>query len=96
MQIKVDEGTREQLAALTRQQKAPVGLVRRAQAILLLATGESFAGTARQVGLRVRQVRKWAARFLAAGLVGLQDKARSGRPPVFSPGGGVARRQAGV
>ena len=96
MPIKVDEATHEQLAALTRQQKAPVGLVRRAQAILLLAAGESFAAASRQVGMRVRHVRKWAARFVAEGFAGLQDKARSGRPPVFSPGRGAARRQTGV
>ncbi len=96
MEITLNEATREELAALTRQQKAPVGLVRRAQAILRLAAGESFAATSRAVGLRVRHVRKWATRFVAEGLAGLQDRARSGRPPVFSPGGGTARRQAGV
>lgn len=96
MRITVDEATHEELAALTRQQKAPVGLVRRARAILLLAAGESFAATARGVAMRVRHVRKWATRFLAAGLAGLQDKPRSGRPPVFSPGSGAARRQAGL
>lgn len=96
MQITVDEATHEELAALTRQQKAAVGLVRRARAILLLAAGESCAATAREVGLRVRHVRKWATRFVAEGLAGLQDRARSGRPPVFSPGGGTARRQAGL
>lgn len=96
MRITVDEATHEQLAALTRQQKAPAGLVRRAEAILLLAAGGSFAAVAREVGLRVRHVRKWATRFVAEGFAGLQDKPRSGRPPVFSPRGGLARGQAGV
>ena len=87
MQITLDEATREELAAWTRQQKAPVGLVRRAQAIWRLAAGESFAATARAVGMRVRHVRKWAARFVAEGLAGLQDRARSGRrffPPAVA------------
>lgn len=94
--LSLDEATHEKLAALTRQQKAAAGLVRRAKAILLLAAGESFAATARKVGMRVRHVRKWAARFAAQGLAGLQDKARSGRPPVFSPGSGAAHGQTGL
>ena len=92
----VGEATHEQLAALTRQQKAPAGLVRRARAVLLLAAGESFAATARRVGLRVRHLRKRAARLVAEGFAGSADKARSGRPPVFPPGRGAARRRAGV
>ena len=96
VRITVDEATHEKLTALTRQQKAAVGLVRRARAILLLAGGKSFAATAREVGMRVRHVRKWATRFLAEGLAGLQDKPRPGRPPVFSPGSGAARSQAGL
>ena len=54
MPITVDEATPEELAALTRQQKAPVGLVRRARAILLLAAGESFATPP-----SVRRSRRW-------------------------------------
>jgi len=94
--IAIDDHTRATLAGWLREQKTPVGLAKRAQAILLLAEGQTFAATARQVGLRERHVRKWALRFVAQGLEGLSDKKRPGRRPVFSPGGGVVRGQAGL
>jgi hypothetical protein len=107
--IAVDDQTRATLEGWLRRQKTPLGpsaklrtgLAKRARAILLLryrsmAEGQSFAATARRVGLRERHVRKWALRFAARGIEGLSDKKRPGRPPVFSPGGGVVCGQAGV
>src|SRR5271157_6290096 len=83
--VRMDDDTREQLLSWVRATKTPVGLARRAWALLLLASGQSYAATARQVGMRERHVRKWAKRFLRAGPSGLRDAPRSGRPPVFSP-----------
>jgi hypothetical protein len=94
--ITVDDPTRAILEGWLRRQKTPVGLAKRARAILLLAEGAPFVTTARQVGLRERHVRKWALRFVAQGIEGLFDKRRPGRRPVFSPGGGVVRGQAGM
>lgn len=94
--IAVDDHTRATLAGWLRKQKTPVGLAKRARAILLLADGQTFAATARQVELRERHVRKWALRIVAYGLDGLYDKKRPGRRPVFSPGGGLVRGQAGL
>lgn len=94
--IAIDDHTRATLTGWLRKQKTPVGLAKRAQAMLLLADGQTFAATARQVGLRARHVRKWALRFVAQGIEGLSDKKRPGRRPVFSPGGGVVRGQAGL
>jgi len=94
--IAIDDHTRATLAGWLRKQQTPVGIAKRAQAMLLLADGQTFAATARQVGLRERHVRKWALRFVAQGLEGLSDKKRPGRRPVFSPGGGVVRGQAGL
>jgi len=93
IRIEIDAPTRATLAGWLRRQKTPVGLAKRARAMLLLADGYSFAATARQVELRERHVRKWALRFGAYGLEGLYDKKRPGRQPVFSPGGGVVCRQ---
>ncbi|MGQ9650400.1 MAG: helix-turn-helix domain-containing protein [Phycisphaerae bacterium] len=45
----------------------------------LWADGQSYAATARQVGLAIRHVRKWAKRFLERGLAGLRDDKRTGR-----------------
>lgn len=94
--IAVDDQTRAILRGWLRRQKTPVGLAKRAQAILLLAEGQPFAATARQVGMRERHVRKWALRFVVQGLEGLADKKRPGRRPVFSPSSGVVRRQTGL
>jgi len=94
--IAIDDHTRATLTGWLRKQKTPVSLAKRAQAMLLLADGQTFAATARQVGLRERHVRKWALRFVAQGIEGLSDKKRPGRRPVFSPGGGVVCGQAGL
>lgn len=93
IRIEIDDPTRATLAGWLRRQKTPVGLAKRARAMLLLAEGYSFAATARQVELRERQVRKWALRFGTYGLEGRYDKNRPGRQPVFSPGGGGVCRQ---
>ena len=83
--VRMDDAAREQLELWLRATKTPHGLARRAQAMLSLSEGHSYAATARQVGMRERHVRKWAKRFLRDGPAGLHDAPRSGRPPVFSP-----------
>lgn len=93
IRIEIDDDTRNFLQGLLRRQKTPVGVARRARAMLLLADGASFVRTAQQVGLRERHVRKWATRFVTDGIEGLLDKKRPGRRPVFSPGGGDASGQ---
>lgn len=83
--VRMDDNCRETLQGWLRCQKTPVGLAKRAWAMLLLADKQSFVGAARQVGLAERHVRKWAKRFVQHGVAGLQDKPRPGRKPVFSP-----------
>jgi len=85
IRLEVDDQTRATLAQWLRRQKTPIGLAKRAQAILLLADGQTFAATARQVGLGERHVRQWALRFAMQGIDGLSDNKRPGRRPVFSP-----------
>lgn len=85
IRVEIDDMTRNILTGWLRRQKTPIGLARRARAILLLAEGHSFVHTAQEVGLRERHVRKWVGRFLKHGVEGLYDKKRPGRPPVFSP-----------
>jgi transposase len=85
LRIELDDHTRATLAGWLRRQKPPVGLAKRARAILLLAEGYTFAATARQVELRERHIRKWALRFVACGIDGLYDTKRPGRQPVFPP-----------
>ena len=88
LMVRMDDDSRETLQGWLRCQKTPVGLAKRAWAMLLLAQKESFVGAARQVGLAERHVRKWAKRFVRHGVAGLEDKPRPGRKPVFSPRGG--------
>ena len=96
LHIAVDDQTRATRAGWRRRQKPPVALAKRPQAILLLADGQTFAATARRVGLRERHVRTWALRYVTQGLEGFADKKRPGRQPVFSPGGRDVRGQTGV
>ena len=56
----------------------------RAQIVLAAAAGSNNAAIAAQVGVHVDTVRKWRRRFAVAGLAGLKDAPRSGRPPVFT------------
>ena len=94
LRVTLDPTMRDTLQTWLRRQKTPVGLARRARAILLLAEGATFSHAAGQAGLRERHVRQWVARFLARGPEGLHDAPRSGRPPTFSPSAGRALGQA--
>jgi hypothetical protein len=94
--VTLDGATRQALEASLRRQKTPVGLAKRARAILLLAAGTPFVEVGKVVGLGERHVRKWATRFVDQGLAGLVDRPRSGRPPVFPPGGGDPRGEGGM
>ena len=86
-------------ATLEQWQRSPTvasGLVRRGRMILLLADGWSVSDTARCVGVERWIVRQWARRFQAERMAGLNDRPRSGRPPVFPPGGRRPRGGAGL
>lgn len=96
LHIAVDDQTRATLAGWLRRQKTPVALAKRAQALVLLADGQTCAATARRVGVRERHGRTWALRYVTQGIEGLADKKRPGRKPVCSPGGRVVRGQTGV
>lgn len=85
IKISISQEQREILESLLRRQKTPIGVAKRARAILLLAEGERFSQTAQRVGLGERHLRKWARRFIEQGVEGLQDRARPGRAPVFPP-----------
>ena len=72
------------LAARARSVRSPYRDRLRAQIVLAAAAGKANAAIAAQVGVHVDTVRKWRRRFAAAGLAGLKDAPRSGRPPVFT------------
>lgn len=81
--IILSDPDRAELEALARARKAPLRSVQRARIILAAADGATNARIARDVGLHVDTVRTWRGRFATAGMKGLADRPRSGRPPVF-------------
>jgi transposase len=72
------------LAARARSVRSPYRDRLRAKIALAAAAGSTNAAIAAQVEVHVDTVRKWRRRFAAAGLAGLKDAPRSGRPPVFT------------
>lgn len=76
---------RTALEALTRRTTAAMGLVRRARIVLLAAAGVPLDRIARELGVQRNVVRTWVDRYRAAGLAGLEDRPRPGRPRTFSP-----------
>jgi transposase len=72
------------LAARARSVRGPYRDRLRAQIVLAAAAGGTNVAIAGGVGVHVDTVRKWRRRFAAAGLAGLKDAPRSGRPPVFT------------
>ena len=96
IRIELTEEERSELQRLSQGQKVPHRTVVRATTILRLAAGETVSAVAREVGRQRRIVRKWADRFERKRLRGLDDAARSGRPPAFSPCSGNASGEAGL
>ena len=76
-----DEWTK--IERLTHAQTAPVRLARRARIIALAATGLSVPKIAHQIQQSEACVRRWIERFNGAGLDGLDDAPRSGRPRTY-------------
>ncbi|HKG49718.1 MAG TPA: IS630 family transposase [Actinomycetales bacterium] len=80
--LAVSDADREELARLTRASSVRAGLVQRARIVLLASQGMSNTAIADAVGVSRPTVIGWRARYAAAGVDGLLDRARSGRPRV--------------
>lgn len=83
--VALSDPERAALTTLTRRTTVAAGLVRRARIVLLAAAGLPLDRIARQLGADRTVVRTWVDRYRAAGLAGLQDRPRPGRPRTFSP-----------
>jgi transposase len=57
----------------------------RAKIVLMAAEGLDNDDIAQRLDTRREIVSKWRKRFFEQGLVGLDERPRGGRPPVFSP-----------
>lgn len=80
----VSEDERAKLERLARASTAPMRLVERARIVLLSSRGLTAPQIAAQVGVGEATARKWIKRFTAAGLAGLDDSPRPGRPPTYA------------
>jgi transposase len=76
----VTDEDRQILESWTRSQTVSAGQRERAQIVLAIAAGDGVSGAARRLGLSRPTVIKWRDRFIADGIAGLGDLARSGRP----------------
>jgi transposase len=72
------------LNRLARSQTATVRLARRAEIILRSAERQTVPMIARELGLVEKTVRVWVERFNTAGLEGLEDAPRAGRPRTYT------------
>lgn len=83
--IRLTPSERRTLKARMRKRKARAEDVRRARLILLLALGESYARICDILGVYPVYVRRWKARFLEAGLPGLESRYRGRTATVVTP-----------
>ncbi len=74
------QGDRETLLRLVRSTSVRAGLAQRARIVLLAADGVSNTEIAEKVGTTRNTVIAWRARYGQAGIAGLADADRSGRP----------------
>ena len=81
--LTLTDDQRDQLQGVANSTTLPHALVLRARMILASAEGLTNAGVARRVGASPQAVGKWRRRFLAAGVQGLHDELRPGRPRTY-------------
>jgi len=81
--LTIDE--RERLERMARARKDRADLATRAQAILLLADGASYATVTEHLGWSSRTTATWKHRFLADRVDGLRSRHRGSKPRVLTP-----------
>jgi transposase len=77
--LRLRDGDRGRLEAITRASTAPAGVARRARVVLLAADGVSNTEIADRVGVSRPTVLKWRDRYTQAGIDALVDLPRPGR-----------------
>jgi transposase len=85
MALTVTSDERAELERRTRSRKSRAEDVRRAQVILMLANGDSFATVATAVGCYPAYIVRWKTRFEAERVAGLRAKYRGQPPTVRTP-----------
>jgi transposase len=74
-----------ELASVVRSTRAPAGLVKRAQIVLAIAAGESYASISSRLHVPASTISRWRKRYTELRFAGLQDAQRSGRPKRITP-----------
>jgi len=83
--VSLSAAQRRELEARARRYTLPYRDVVRAKIVLMAAQGMDNDEIAARLDTRREIVSKWRKRFYAEGLVGLEERPRGGRPPVFPP-----------
>lgn len=94
--IRLSEDQRRVLETRARKYTLSYRDVFRAQTILLAAQGLRNDEIAVRLNTRREVVSKWRKRFFEAGLAGLEERSRRGRPRVFSPRRRRGEQSAGL
>jgi transposase len=79
------DAERATIERLAHSRTAPARQVERARIIWHASRGEDVARIAHELRLDAYTVRRWLHRFHTAGLGGLEDRPRAGRPPTYAP-----------
>jgi transposase len=74
-----------QIQQWSRSRTKAARIVERAQIIQHASQGQTVQQIAAELRVGTKLVRRWIERFNVAGLNGLADQPRSGRPPRYSP-----------
>src|SRR5215210_6790566 len=87
MTLQVRPLTVEEAAEVRRRvasRTLPARAVERARMVWFVRAGERVPAVAARLGVGADVVRTWITRFNGAGLAGLEDRPRSGRPPTYT------------
>ena len=83
--IVLSPAEQRELERISRRYTAPYYQVIRAKVVLLAAQGIDNKTIGLQLNIPRQVVSRWRKRFFELRLLGLQDRARPGRPSVFPP-----------
>ena len=81
--VTCDKEVRQRLEQIARSQKEEIRLVRRARIILGCLDGKRIKDISAELGEKADVIIKWRDRFIAEGISGLSDVARSGKPVTY-------------
>jgi transposase len=82
--VTIEPKEHEELESLAVSRTAPYRKVQRARLVLAAVVGKTNQEISRETGLSRLSVGMWRRRFISERLAGLDDRPRSGKPPLYS------------